>query len=357
MGKAITDSDHRSEIRKRSATSETPANSQQSHDMDSEQDSSDSDADPKHSKEFSSTFTAEHMSQKSYPSPAIDPGEYSPDSTAETRKAEVQQLFKETTAKDRCPIASPEFDSSWRHDTPNVKVKEDTGPTYTYHSEDDDSDSSKATHSVHGFDFQSQPSSVRDAYMKPSSRSLSSMTASSSNPSSTRASSSSSSRPEPQLPVSNRLDHTDQQRPSQRRRKNGDDTRAYVRPLRSHPPVVTVNERAARSHALRLAQQDPYSPEEISIASLYALKHKGRTIEGWAKEYGTSALAYGITPQTQMARQRFNELLNYIQGALVIAGLPPVDRLSFALVDYADAIYAAISDRNDELIREFAAKL
>ena len=109
------------------------------------------------------------------------------------------------------------------------------------------------------------------------------MTASSSNPSSTRASSSSSSRPEPQLPVSNRHDPTDQQRPSQHRRKNQDDTRAYVRPLQSTPPVVTVNERAARSNALRLARQDPYPPEEISIASLYALKHKGRTIEEWAQ--------------------------------------------------------------------------
>ena len=53
----------------------------------------DSDADPKHSEEFNATFTAEHMPKMAYPSPSVDPGEYSPGSTAETRRSEVQQLI------------------------------------------------------------------------------------------------------------------------------------------------------------------------------------------------------------------------------------------------------------------------
>ena len=139
----------------------------------------------------------------------------------------------------------------------------------------------------------------------------------------------------------------DQQRPSQRRRKNRDDTRAYVRPLRSNPPVITVNERAARSNALRLPRHDPDPPAECTITSLYALKHKGRTIEEWAEAYGQSALKHCITPQTQHARQHFNELLNYIQGARGLAEMPPISRTSFALVDYADVMYDAITERNE----------
>ena len=104
----------------------------------------------------------------------------------------------------------------------------------------------------------------------------------------------------------------DHQRPSQRRRKNQDDTRSNVRPLRSHSSVVNVNEHAARSSALRLTRHDSGHPDESTIAALYALKHKGHTIEESAQVYGQSALQHGITPETQHPRQRFNELLNYI---------------------------------------------
>jgi hypothetical protein len=97
----------------------------------------------------------------------------------------------------------------------------------------------------------------------------------------------------------NRHDPTDQQGPSQHRRKNQDDTRSNVRPLRFNRPVITVNKRAAGSNALHLARHDPGPPGESTIAALYALKHKGRTIEEWAKAYGQSALKYGITSQTQ----------------------------------------------------------
>jgi hypothetical protein len=148
----------------------------------------------------------------------------------------------------------------------------------------------------------------------------------------------------------------DHQRPSQRRRKNQDDIRSNVRPLRSHPPVVTVNERTARSSALRLARHDSGHPDESTVAVLYAYKHKGYTIDEWAQKYGQSALQHGITPETQHARQRFNELLNYIQGARGIAGMPPISRTSFALVDYADVMFDAITERNEELIREYASK-
>jgi hypothetical protein len=73
-----------------------------------------------------------------------------------------------------------------------------------------------------------------------------------------------------------------------------------VSPLQSNPPVVTVNERAARSNAiLRLGRHDHNPPCESTIAALYALEHKGRTIEEWAEAYGQSALKYGITSQTQ----------------------------------------------------------
>jgi hypothetical protein len=82
--------------------------------------------------------------------------------------------------------------------------------------------------------------------MKPLSRSLSSMTAFSSNPSSTRASSSFSVRLVQQLHVPQRHDLTDQQRPSQRRRKNHDNTRSTISaPSRSYPTGITVNKRAA----------------------------------------------------------------------------------------------------------------
>ncbi len=80
--------------------------------MESEPDFSDSDADPKHSKDFNATFAAEHMPTKAYPSPSVDPGEYSLGSNAETRKAEAQKFFNEAQAKDRYSIVSPQFDSS-----------------------------------------------------------------------------------------------------------------------------------------------------------------------------------------------------------------------------------------------------
>ena len=57
----------------------------------------------------------------------------------------------------------------------------------------------------------------------------------------------------------------------------------------------------------------------LYIAALYALKHKGYTIHEWAQVYGQSALQHGITPETQHARQRFNEVLNHIQSARVLA--------------------------------------
>lgn len=42
---------------------------------------------PKHSEEFNATFTTEHMPKMAYPSPSVDPGEYTPGSTAENRRA------------------------------------------------------------------------------------------------------------------------------------------------------------------------------------------------------------------------------------------------------------------------------
>lgn len=93
--------------------------------------------DPKHSNKFTATFTAEHMPKMAYPSTSVDPGEYSPSSTAETCKAYAQKFFNKATAYDTCPMISPEFDSSWIDDPVEVKVKEDTGPTSTYCSEDD----------------------------------------------------------------------------------------------------------------------------------------------------------------------------------------------------------------------------
>jgi hypothetical protein len=107
---------------------------------------------------------------------SIDPGEYSPtNSNPEIRRAEAQKFFNKATAKDRCHIVSSEFDSSWKDDPVEVKVKADSVRISTYYSEDDDSDSSKATHSVQRIDFQSQPSSVRDTLIKPLSRLLSSI--------------------------------------------------------------------------------------------------------------------------------------------------------------------------------------
>ncbi len=113
------------------------------------------------------------MPTKAYPSPSVDPGEYSTGSTTETRKAEAQNFFNEAQAKDRCLTLSPEFDSSWRDDPVKSTGGEHAVPKATYCSEDDDSDASQAIHSVHGIDFQSQPSTVSDSFMKPLSRSLS----------------------------------------------------------------------------------------------------------------------------------------------------------------------------------------
>jgi hypothetical protein len=84
-----------------------------------------------------------------------------------------------------------------------------------------------------------------------------------------------------------------------------------------------------------------------TVTALFALEHRGRTIDEGAREYGQSALTYGMTPQTQHARQRFNELLNYIQGARGLAEMPPISRTSFALVDYADVMYDVITERNE----------
>jgi hypothetical protein len=85
--------------------------------------------DPKHSNKFTATFTTEHMPKMAYPSSSVDPEEYSPGST--------QKFFDKATANDTCPMISPEFDSSWRDDPVEVKVKEDIDLTSTYCSEDD----------------------------------------------------------------------------------------------------------------------------------------------------------------------------------------------------------------------------
>jgi len=92
IGAAITASVSGPDVRQRPASSKARRRSKQRQLLDVEPDFSDSDADPKHSKKFNATFSAEHMPTKAYPTSSVDPGEYSSGSDAESRKAEADIL-------------------------------------------------------------------------------------------------------------------------------------------------------------------------------------------------------------------------------------------------------------------------
>lgn len=62
------------------------------------------------------------------------------------------------------------------------------------------------------------------------------------------------------------------------------------------------------------------------------------------------------TLKNRHTRKLFNVLLNYIQAERALDGMPAILRTSFLLLDCADVMYDATTERNEEVIREFASK-